>query len=202
MAKIDFNKVELNLSQALYTMFVKKLVSGKEGAHKRAVIYFGYHIPRPSPPDSVIDAINEWRIEQALAETVEEAGMKSEEPYTPPPVTSPDEEKAEADVPDEEEAVPPLFILRKHLMWFIRKRVANIYKLLNTTKEEVIALRKKKELSPEEKKRVQEILAKALDINQRLMKKLGLDSDEALIQTEIKKHKTKQFNIRETWLPL
>jgi predicted outer membrane protein len=98
--------------------------------------------------------------------------------------------------------VPPLYILRKHLLWFIRKRVANIYKLLGTTKEEVITLRKKKNLTPEESKRVDEILKKAQEINQRLMKKLGIDTDEALIEKEVQKHKTKRFNIRESWLPL
>ncbi len=203
MAKIDFNKVEQNLHLAMHTMFIKTLVSGKESAHKRAIIFFGHHINKPSPSDSVIEAINEWRLDQALLETLDETEKKTavSEP-TGPEVQAPDEQAAEAAVPQNKYSVPPIYILRKHLLWFIRKRVANIYKLLGTTKEEVLALRKKKELLPEEYQRVEEILAKAVEINKRLMKKLGIDTDDALIEKEVRKHRTKRFNIRESWLPL
>ncbi len=202
MAKIDFNKVEQNLHQAMHTMFVKNLVSGKQSAHKRAVIFFGHHIAKPLLSDSVIEAINEWRIEQALQQTLEEVQAKPENPLPEKTVTAPNEAEAESQVPQEQYVVSPVYILRKHLLWFIRKRVANIYKLLGTTKEEVLEFRKKKELSSEDYKRVGEILTKAQEINQRLMKKLGIDTDDALVQKEVLKHKTKRFNIRESWLPL
>ncbi|MBS0634724.1 MAG: hypothetical protein JSR37_04605 [Verrucomicrobia bacterium] len=202
MAKIDFNKVEQNLHKAMHTMFVKNLVSGKESSHKRAVIFFGHHLAKPSPADSVIEAINEWRIEQALSESIAESEASGQAALPVPPISVADEKAAEDQVPSDQYVVSPLYILRKHLLWFIRKRVANIYKLLGTTKEEVVALRKKKELTAEDKKRVEEILAKANEINQRLMKKLGLDTDEALVETEVKKHKSKRFNIRDSWLPL
>lgn len=194
MTKIDFEKVEQNLSKAMHSMFVKNLVSGKESAHRRAIIYFGHHLAKPSPPDSVILAINEWRLEQALSETLAETEQGI--------ITAPDEEKAEEALPKDEYEVSPMYKLRKHLLWFIRKRVANIYKLLGTTKEEVIALRKKKDPTKEDYVRIEEILTKAREINQRLLKKLGLDTDEALIEKEIKRHKAKRFNIRESWLPL
>ena len=201
MAKIDFNKVEQNIHQAMHTMFIRNIVSGKGSSHKRAIIFFGHHIPKPLATDSVIEAINEWRIEQALAQAIAES-ENTPAAATEAIVTAPNEEEAEKQVPQEQYVVSPVYILRKHLLWFIRKRVANIYKLLGTTKEEVIAFRKKKELTPDDYTRVTEILTKAQDINQRLMKKLGIDTDDALIEKEVKKHKTKRFNIRESWLPL
>lgn len=205
MAKIDFTKVEQNIHDAMHTMFVKNIVSGKGSSRRRAIIYFGHHIPKPLAADSVIEAINEWRIEQALSQVVAEAEQQQSEAMSPYPeqrVLAPNEEEAEACIPQEKYVVSPVYILRKHLLWFIRKRVANIYKLLGTTKEEVIAFRKKNELTAEDYARVGEILAKAQEINQRLMKKLGLDTDDALVESEIKKHKTKRFNIRDSWLPL
>ncbi len=203
MAKIDFSKVEINLSQAMHQLFIKNLAAGKESAYRRAILFYGYHLPKPEPPDSVIEAINDWRVERALSETITEAEQNTLLPPQPiPPLPALDEAAAEAVIPEKKYEVSPLYILRKHLLWFIRKRVANIYKLLGTTKEEVIGLRKKKAHTPEEQKRILEILAKANEINGRLMKKLGIDSDEALIEKEVKKQKTKHFNIRENWLPL
>ncbi|MCE5293829.1 MAG: hypothetical protein LLF94_04370 [Chlamydiales bacterium] len=199
MAKIDFNKVEQNLHLAMHTMFVRKLAAGKQSSNKRAIIFFGHHMAKPSPNDSVIQAINEWRIEQALAETIAET---VDTPLPDAPITAENEDAAEEKVPDDAYTVAPLYILRKHLLWFIRKRVANIYKLLGTTKEEIIALRKKEVLSHDDNKRVDEILTKAKEINGRLMKKLGIDTDEALVEKEVIKHKTKRFNIRDSWLPL
>ena len=199
MAKIDFNKVEQNLHLAMHTMFVRKLASGKQSSNKRAIIFFGHHMAKPSPGDSVIQAINEWRIEQALAETIAETVNT---PFPDAQITAENEDAAEAQVPEDTYTVAPLYVLRKHLLWFIRKRVANIYKLLGTTKEEVIALRKKQTLSQDDNKRVDEILSKAKEINQRLMKKLGIDTDDALVEKEVLKHKTKRFNIRDSWLPL
>ena len=201
MAKIDFNKVEQNLHQAMHMIFVKNLVAGKEIAHRRAVLFLGHHMAKPTPLDSVVDAIDEWRVEKALSETVAEAQDELKLPASQPAAPY-DEEKATASVPEEQYLVSPLYKLRKHLLWFIRKRVANIYKLLGTTKEEVIALRKKKELTLDELKRVDEILVKSQEINQRLMKKLGIDTDDALIEQEVRKHRSKRFNIRESWLPL
>ncbi len=201
MAKIDFSKVEQNLHQAMHMIFVKNLVAGKEVAHRHAVLFLGHHLDKPSPQDSVVEAINEWRMELAVDETVAETQKELALPQMEP-VSAPDEEKAAQNIPQEEYLISPLYKLRKHLLWFIRKRVANIYKLLGTTKEEVIELRKKKNLSEEEQKRVQEILVKSQEINQRLMKKLGIDTDDALIEKEVKKHRTKRFNIRESWLPL
>ncbi len=203
MAKIDFSKVEINLSQAMHSLFVKNLAAGKESSYRRAILFYGYHLPKPEPPDSVIEAINDWRVEQALNETItetEQGALLSPQPY--PPVQVPDEQAQEAKIPEKRYDVSPLYVLRKHLLWFIRKRVANIYKLLGTTKEEVIALRKKKDLTSEDQKRVLEILTKANEINGRLMKKLGIDTNEALVEQEVKKHKTKRFNIRDSWLPL
>lgn len=204
MAKIDFIKVEQNLGQALQLWFVKKLTSGQPADYPNAISFFGTAQAKPGPQDSVILALKEWEQEQLEEEMAEKGEVlpKKEDPSTL--ATTPNMEQAPqtAIEPDRVPKIAPLFILRKRLLWFIRNRVVNIYKLLGTTKEEIVELRKKKPLTPEDEKRVLELLKASAEIHGRLMKKLGIDSDEALVASEKKRHLTKRFNVRETWLPL
>lgn len=198
MTKFDFHKVEQTLGEALHHTFVKKLVSGEPISRPRAVSFFGVSTPKPNPQDSVIEALAEWQKEEA-----EEAAQESSLPIEPQEGPSISEPVSE--IPFQSPTTPavaPLYILRKRLLWFIKQRVTNVYKLLGTTKEEVIALRKKKEHSAEDEKRIQELVEKSTEIHQRLMKKLGLDTDDALIEKEKARHIRKRFNIKETWTPL
>lgn len=210
MAKIDFLKVEQNLSEAIHKTFIKKLSKGKPSVYPRAYAFLGFNINKPKPADSVIDAIIEWRSElkESGAEIV---NLTLPQQVVPPGsellLSAPVGEKdltATPDVvpPDEPIHLHPVYVLRKHLLWFVRKRVANIYKLLGTSKEEITNFRKKKEFTPEELDRINELLGKARDINKRLLKKLGLDSDDALVEKEKKRHMLRRFNVRDSWLPL
>jgi len=211
--KIEYEKIEQNLSQTIHKMFVKKLQAGKQVAYPRAIEYLGHNMPKPNPQDTVIEALDEWRTEVVETEREQQAakeGKAAEEgevmigDFLPPTVAAKEAESIEPEpIPPEEPVfISPLYILRKHLLWFIRRRVANIYKLLGTTKEEIIDLRRKKSLSQEEAKRVNELLVKAQDVNRRLLKRLGLETDEAIIAKEQRKNTTRRFNIRDSWIPL
>jgi hypothetical protein len=207
MAKIDFIKVEQNLGQALQYWFVKKLTKGERADYPNTISFYGSTRAKPVPQDSVIIALKEWEQEQREEEMAEkdnlqpkEVESKKEEPT--PSLPNLDTDTETIFQPATAPKVAPLFILRKRLLWFIRNRVVNIYKLLGTTKEEMVELRKKKPLTAEDEKRILELLKTSAEIHGRLMKKLGIDSDEALVASEKKRHLTKRFNIRETWLPL
>lgn len=212
MPKVDFLKVEQNLSEAIHKTFVKKLSKGKPSVYPRAYAFLGHNVPKPTPPDSVIDAINEWRedLKESGSELVTDIPQQEPAPGDDLGSLLPMPETHEKDLTAIPDAIPPeepihlhpVYILRKHLLWFVRKRVANIYKLLGTTKEEIISFRKKKEFTPEELKRIKEILDKAQEINKRLLKKLGLDSDDALVEKEKKKNLLRRFNVRDSWMPL
>lgn len=214
MTKFDFHKVEQTLGEALHCTFIKKIVSGEPISYNRAVNYFGVATPKPNPPDSVIDALAEWQEEVLLAEIAakqqaDQTAGKPQEVALPPPTeavvqTTPDAAPVEQ-IPFPEQNVPavsPLYILRKRLLWFVRQKVANVYLLLGTTKEEIIALRKKETLSSEDLARIEELLKKSADMNARLRKQMGVETDEALIEKEIQRHIRKRFNVNETWYPL
>lgn len=210
MTKLNYQLVEQTLGQALHHSFVQKLVEGQSVAYPRAVSFFGIDVLKPNFEDSVILALSDWKKEALELEQQEseQQNLAHEEASTVALTTgiehaSITEAVQQISFPEPQiQTVAPLYILRKRLLWFIKHRVANIYTLLGTTKEEVIALRKKKERSPEDDKRIQELLEKASEINQRLLKKLGLDTDEALIEKEKQRHIRKRFNIKESWVPL
>jgi hypothetical protein len=213
MAKIDFSKVEQSLGEAMHHFFIKKLVDGHFTGNARAISYLGQQRSKPGPQDSVIECLvdirseeeEEAKKEQELAfgtlpekATQAEPEISQEEqstPFVPPP-----EEPMMAD--EEKPTIAPIFILRNRIRWFIKKRVTNVYQLLGTTKEEVSALRRKTTLSDSEQARITELIAKSSELHQLLNKKLGVGDNEALIASEKKKHRTKRFNVRETWLPL
>lgn len=102
----------------------------------------------------------------------------------------------------EERPPKPAFVLKKHIAWFKKKKIKDFYKILGTSEEETKELCKKKTLTDLEEKRVDDILRRAKPLKVALLKKLGVAEDEALIEKERKKHRTRRFNIRDSWLPL
>jgi hypothetical protein len=223
MAKIDLSKVEAQLSETLHSMFVKKLLEGKATISSHAVAYFGLDDGRrPKPQDPIVEAIDDLKKEEKELEweRYEEARQKAlaegkppppppkEEPKVferIPPATAPDKIPSREKVPTlEEETVmlSPLFILSKHFLWFKQKKVKGVFEALKTSEDEVRALQEKKMLSELEKRRVEELLTKAKDFKEKVIKELGMQDDLSLIEQERKKHITKRFHIKETWLPL
>lgn len=230
MVKFNFELVEQTLGKAIHYSFVRKLVLGEPVAYPRAVSFFGVATPKPDFQDSVILALADWqeevqeKVEEERQKEGQEELLKAEEQDQKASIKSKDKLSTKApsiaattgveyasltqtvqnlnfNIPDVP-VVPPLYILRKRLLWFIKHRIANIYKLLGTTKEEIVELRKKRTRTQADDARIQELLDKSSEINQRLMKKLGLDTDEALIEKEKARHIRKRFNIKETWVPL
>jgi hypothetical protein len=223
MAKIDLSKVEAQISQTLHSMFVKKLLEGRATISSNAIAYFGLDDgKRPKPQDPIVEAIDDLKKEEkeleweryedekqkALAENKPPPPPPKEKPKslgeTPPPSTPtkiPEREKVPT---SEEETVmlSPLFILSKHFLWFKKKKIKGVYETLKTTEEEIQALQDKKMLSELEKRRVEDILINAKDFKEKVIKELGLEDDLTLIEAERKKHLTKRFHIKETWLPL
>lgn len=225
MTKIDFTKVEEKLAQAIHSMFVQKLMSGKETISDQAIAFYGIDSgPRPKPKDSVVEALQELEIEaeaERVAQLAElaaaegQTGIKEpiQEAKKPEPLP---EIKLPEVTPEAAQNVPaitilpttpppplsPLFLLRRHLLWFKRKKVKNYYELVKTTKEEIAEFRKKETFNEQELERIRELLQNAEEIKIRLMKKLGLEDDTTVIERERKKTINKRFNIKDTWLPL
>lgn len=95
-----------------------------------------------------------------------------------------------------------LYILRQHILWLKRKHYDNRYELLGTTREEVMGFRKTKRLSEAQLSRIKELNARADEVKADIMAKEGMHTDEKQIETQKQKHRTKRFNVRDTWLPL
>lgn len=225
MTKIDFTKVEEKLAQAIHSMFVQKLMSGKETISDHAIAFYGIDSgPRPKPKDSVVEALQELEIEaeaERVAQLAELAASQGQTDIKEPiqEIKKPEplpEIKLPEVTPEAAQNVPaitilpttpppplsPLFLLRRHLLWFKRKKVKNYYELVKTTKEEIAEFRKKETFNEQELERIRELLQNAEEIKIRLMKKLGLEDDTTVIERERKKTINKRFNIKDTWLPL
>lgn len=187
MAKIDFTKVEQQLSIGMQSIFVKNLMTGKATVSSQAVSYYGMdQEERPKPQDSVIEGLRELEAEQTTE-------------------TAPKPRKKGEKVPvSDETAAPlsPLFLLEQHLSWFKKKKVKDAFQFLGTSKEELEAMKEKKALTTADETRLQELLAKAKQAKEIVLKKLDLHEDEAIVERERKKHINKRFNIRDSWLPL
>ena len=95
-----------------------------------------------------------------------------------------------------------LYILRQHILWLKRKRYDNRYEMLGTTREEVMAFRHTKRLSDEQLARIKELNARAEEVKAGILAEQGIKTDETQIERQKEKHRTKRFNIKETWLPL
>ena len=194
MAKIDFTKVEQQLSIGIQSIFVKNLMQGKATVSTHAVSYYGLDQgARPKPQDSVIEGLKELEIVESEAEEQE---IKEKDAATIPTTEK-------VPVSDDARTPPsPLFLLDQHLSWFKKKKVKDAYKFLGTSSEELEVIREKKTRTEADEARIAELLAKAKQAKGIVLKKLGLHEDEAIVEKERKKHLTKRFNIRESWLPL
>lgn len=220
MGKIDFKKVEESLSKALQKRLMKKLVEGEPTVSERAVEFYRMDAgSAPKPQDAVIQELEQIEQEEKEFQEQEKRRLEQEKAQKEGKPVAPLQKKEEPPPaaalptpPSKEEVVQvptvgdvtftPLFLLRKHILWFKQKHVKDLYKLLGTTPDEIKALRKKKELSEKENKRIQELITKAIDIKARIMKKLGIEEDSSLVEKERKRHIHKRFNIKDTWLPL
>jgi hypothetical protein len=100
------------------------------------------------------------------------------------------------------EPTAPLYILRQHILWLKRKHCDNRYELLGTTREEVSAFRTARRLTDKQIMRIKEINVHADEVKAAIMAQLGMKTEEKLIEKQKQKHKTKRFNVKETWLPL
>ncbi len=210
MSQLDFFKVEQTIGNALHhQLFVKKLSRGEAVSFARAVLFFGYHVPKPSPQDSVIQALVDMQFEfeeeeEELEPTGEDTMEHRPKRKMPPNAVAPPEVVAPEPISFAEDVtrINPLLILRNRILWLIRKKVANVYRLIGSTKEEMVALRKKQPLTDDDIKRINELINKSNEVTQRTKKRIGAETDDALIETEKKKHRTKRFNVRESWLAL
>ena len=110
-----------------------------------------------------------------------------------------------ADVPSSDTFLEPashLYILRQHVLWLKRRHHDNRYEMLGTTREEVMTLRHAKRLTDEQLARIKEINARAEEVKAGLLAEEGIKSDEQHIEQQKEKHKTKRFNVKDSWLPL
>lgn len=109
------------------------------------------------------------------------------------------------EVPPSDKFLEPsshLYILRQHILWLKRKHFDNRYELLGTTREEVMAFRHAKRLSDEQVQRIKELNYRAEEVKAGILAESGVKTEEMLIQQQKQKHKTKRFNVKDTWLPL
>ena len=211
MAKVDFTKVEESLAKALQANLIKKIVLGEPTVSTEAVSYYRMDDgPRPKPIDPIIQALDELRKE---AEELEEEARLAF-------LAAGGEEAAKEEALKEEEKIPseiqppekvptkkvptftPLFLLRQHLLWFKRKKIKDVFTTLGIGEQEIRDLRKKSSLNEEEQQKILDLLEKADDLRTSIIKKLGVEDDTVYIEKERKKHITKRFKVKETWLPL
>jgi|GEM_PF-4021042 len=226
MGKIDFKKVEEQLSNTIHNMFINNLMDEKPTLSSQLIDFFQLDEgSRPSPIDPVelallemkkeyrremkkneeLSSLLEQGIEQEEAEAeVESMLEKSKEDFIypnfpPPPLPPQDDFEAKNITP----LLPsPLLLLNNHIEWFKRRKIKKVYTQLGTKKSEIKELNEKKVLNESDKKRIKELLEKAEDLKEKIFLELELDDDDTLIEKEKKKHKNKRFNVREDWLPL
>jgi hypothetical protein len=221
VGKIDFKKVEENLLKALQSRFIQKLVKGEATVSEQAVSFYGMDSgPRQKPQDAVIQELEQIEQEEKAFEEQEKRRLEIEQAKKegrPIPPEKPKEEVKKEDVlpkppPQQDVREPietvhdisftPLFLLRKHILWFKKKHVKDIYKILGVSPEEIQALRKKQKISDVEDKKIKELLLKAKEMKAKVMKKLGLEQDSSLVEKERKRHIHKRLNVKDTWLQL
>jgi hypothetical protein len=110
-----------------------------------------------------------------------------------------------ADVPPSDTFLEPashLYILRQHILWLKRRHYDNRYEMLGTTRDEVMSFRHAKRLTDEQLARIKELNDRAEEVKASLLAEEGIKSDEQHIEQQKAKHKTKRFNVKESWLPL
>jgi hypothetical protein len=110
-----------------------------------------------------------------------------------------------SDVPPSDKFLEPasqLYILRQHILWLKRKHYDNRYEMLGTTREEIMSFRRSKRLSEEQNVRIKELNSRAEEVKAGIMAEEGMKTEDKQIEKQQIKHKTKRFNVKETWLPL
>lgn len=209
--KVDYSKVEKEVGEALIKMQIEQLQQGKPLESSRAIEYYGLgEHARPVQEDPVEKLLAEEAAKESgtIEEDLDEDEISSAHDtlLQVPPRKVPTQRVQTAQKIDSKEQfeAPPeeLFLLRRHIFWMKQQGIQDRYTRLGTTQAEVFALKKKGRLTDEDKLRIKTLLKKALQVKEELTKGLGLTSDEALIEREKKRHKTKRFNVREKWLPL
>jgi hypothetical protein len=189
MAHLDFSQIEYTLGTALHHIFIKTLVDGDPVNYARAIAFFGNEEGKPTPYDSVVEAMVE------IQKDIEEIDQTLPA-FLPAIAATP-----KMDLPPEVK-IPPMIILRKRILWLIKRNVANIYNKIGSSKEEMTELKAKTDLTLEEIRRVQELLKNTHELTLKIKQKLGIETDEGLVDKEKKKHLTKRLNVRDSWLAL
>ena len=100
------------------------------------------------------------------------------------------------------EPASQLYILRQHILWLKMKHYDNRYEMLGTSREEIMSFRRSKRLSEEQTSRIKELNARAEEVKAGIMAEQGMKTEDKQIEKQQIKHKTKRFNVKETWLPL
>lgn len=212
--KINYSKVEKEVEEALIRMQIEQLQKGIPTQSSRAIEYYGLdEPPRPIQEDPVETLLSEEASkgsseviqDEEIAEinpehdTLLAAKERKVIPRKPQNLTEGPkiESKEQYELPPDD-----LLILRRHIFWMKQHGIEDRYERLGTTLAEISMFRKKQRLADEDKVRIQTLAKKAHQLKEEITKTLGLASDEALIEKEKKRHKTKRFNVREKWLPL
>lgn len=108
----------------------------------------------------------------------------------------------ESPTQERNEEISPLLTLRKHILWLKLQGIDDRYERLGTTKKEIFLLRRKKELSHDDIRRISQLISKAKEIKSALQKEKGHDSDDKLIEKQQKYYKNKYLSVRDRWLKL
>lgn len=209
MAKIDFSKVEENLKKAMHAIFVKKIESGESNVSARAVSFYRLDESTGSGvSDSVIGALEELAkgdLPEEPEEITEASGLEVDTLAPMPAVRRGAIASSESVPPAVEEVAPTMTLfsrLHRRLLWLSRNKVSKVYEQLGTTKEAVQALGKREQLTEEDTKELERLLAKAEELKQSVIEKRGIASDTSLVETERKSQQSKRFNVKKSWLPL
>lgn len=230
MGNVDYSKAEKEVEKAVQRERVKNLIEGKPITSSGAIRYFALEedTPRPPPPDHVEKLMSETAAveeeappEEKLPEGTPEEDEETEEEFeiiekipevdtlkkarkqSPRlPKRRPVPSKALPPAEKFVEKTSPLFILRQHILWLKRLHFDDRYEKLGTTKEEVFAFRRARRLSEADLKRIKELNMRAEKLKKDLLEEKEIASVEEAIEKEKKRHKTKRFNTRETWIPL
>ncbi len=228
MAKTDYSKAEKEIGDSVQKMRIQSLVEGKTINSQRSKEYYGLEGEdlRPEAQDPVLIMLSE----EAEKEERESKGQLSEEetaddedaffnatsaqallndvmtkvrpqsarfPKRPTPKF--------ADIAPSErylERASALYTLRQHVLWLKRRHIDNRYELLGATLNEVLTYRTASKLTDVELKRIKELNVRAEKVISGMLKKENMGSDQEIIDSQIKKHKTKRFNVKDSWIPL
>lgn len=218
MAKIDYSRAEKQFDEAIQKTRVQSLVEGKPITSGRVAEYFGLAEESPRPVQE--DTVNRLLSEEAAEEEAPHNEEEEEEPLVVEVEETPHtdvmykarkqssrvprpERREQPTIPPSEqflEAISPLLILRKHILWLKRQHIDNRYEILGTTRDEIFSFRKARRLTPEQIKRINELNDRAEEVKAGILAKQALTTPEEIIEKGRKRHK--RIDVKETWLPL